>query len=97
MLGLLEVVRGGVGNRARGIPNKYRLTYLPQDATDEWRKIETMEEARHRIAAVKNSRSCHLGSAPARPLRSCRSYRDNRAGPDGRQSQENTNVGRSQR
>jgi hypothetical protein len=55
-LGLLEVVRGGVGNRGRGIPNKYRLTYLPLDATDEWRKIETMEEARHRIAAVKNSR-----------------------------------------
>jgi hypothetical protein len=55
-LGLLEVVRGGVGNRGRGMPNKYRLTYLPLDATDEWRKVETMEEARHRTAAVKNSR-----------------------------------------
>jgi hypothetical protein len=58
-LGLLEVVRGGFGNRGRSIPNKYRLTYLPttdQDGTDEWREIETMEDAKRRIAAVKKSR-----------------------------------------
>jgi hypothetical protein len=58
-LGLLRVVRGGCGNRGRGVPNKYRLTYLPtadQDATDEWREIETMDYARSRVAAEKQPR-----------------------------------------
>jgi len=58
-LGLLRVVRGGFGKRGRGIPNRYRLTYLPTlngPATDEWREIATMDDAKSRIAAVKKSR-----------------------------------------
>jgi hypothetical protein len=57
-LGLLRIVRGRAGN-GRPVPNQYRLTYLPaadQDATDEWREIKTMDDAKSRIAAVKKPR-----------------------------------------
>jgi hypothetical protein len=59
-LGFLIIVRGtaGVGNGR--LPNQYRLTYMPGQnggpPSDEWKEIQTMEEAQSRLAAVKKPR-----------------------------------------
>ncbi len=48
-LGFIEVTRRGrAGNGEYRTPNLFRLTYLPTSrraATDEWRAIETVEQA----------------------------------------------------
>ena len=48
-LGFVELTKPGrSGNGAHRMPNRFRLTYLPtgrKAPTDEWRCIETMEEA----------------------------------------------------
>ena len=48
-LGFLEVTeQGRAGNREHRRPNRFRLTYRPMaraNPSDEWRKIETVEEA----------------------------------------------------
>jgi hypothetical protein len=47
-LGFIEITEHGcAGNAAHRAPNKFRLTYIPAEwkATDEWRRIKTIEEA----------------------------------------------------
>ena len=56
-LGFLEVTeQGRAGNREHRRPNRFRLTYRPMaraNSTDEWRKIDTVEEAQE---VARNSR-----------------------------------------
>ncbi|MCW1841768.1 hypothetical protein [Prosthecomicrobium hirschii] len=62
-VGLIEtMVRGGRPGIDLKIPSQYRLTWLPsripelQPPTDEWAQIETIKEAKRRIAARKLSK-----------------------------------------
>lgn len=62
-LGLIEVVHGG-----RGAANAYRLTYLPSpaaDATDEWRAVADIDDAKRRVAAGRREQSGWLKAARA--------------------------------
>ncbi len=49
-LGFVEITeRGRAGNAEHRTPNKFRMTYRPTDnaaATDEWRRVKTIEEAK---------------------------------------------------
>lgn len=62
-LGLIEVTHGG-----RGAVNEYRLTYLPSpaaDATDEWRAVTDIEDAKRRVAVGRRKQSGWLKAARA--------------------------------
>jgi hypothetical protein len=67
-LGFLRITQAGrAGNAEFRQPNMFRLTYIHAGAeppTHEWRKIETMQEAR-RLA--KAAREAH--SKPCKPIR----------------------------
>ncbi len=56
-LGFIEVTeRGRAGNAEFRTPNKFRITYRPAGsagATDEWRKIKTIEEAKSIALAAR--------------------------------------------
>jgi hypothetical protein len=58
-LGLHELTRQGrAGNREFRTPNLHRLTYLPANGkppTNEWRRIETIEEAEHIARKVRRT------------------------------------------
>jgi hypothetical protein len=57
-LGFAEVTeRGRAGNAEYRTPNKFRLTYRPAasaEATDEWKKINTIEDAKAIAQAARN-------------------------------------------
>jgi hypothetical protein len=59
-LGFLIIVRGTAGVGKNRLPNQYRLTYMPGlndgPPSDEWSEIETIEDARSRLASVKKPR-----------------------------------------
>lgn len=59
-LGFVEVTeRGRAGNAEHRTPNKFRLTYRPTDsagATDEWRKVSTVEDAKLIAQMARNPR-----------------------------------------
>ena len=56
-LGFIEVTeRGRAGNAEYRTPNKFRITYRPADsaeATDKWKKIKTIEEAKSIALAAR--------------------------------------------
>jgi hypothetical protein len=58
-LGFVEITEHGRGGNAEfRSPNKFRLTYrpakgVPSDGSHEWRKIQTMKEARQRAKAAR--------------------------------------------
>jgi hypothetical protein len=61
-LGFVEITRQGrAGNREYRLPHLFRLTFIPTanaPATDEWRRIETIEEAQ-RIARAARATPAH--------------------------------------
>jgi hypothetical protein len=56
-LGFAQVMqRGRAGNAGHRTPNLFRMTYRPTDAqgaTDEWRQIKSIEEAKARAVAAR--------------------------------------------
>lgn len=64
-LGFLEVTEQGVaGNREFRRPNRFRLTYRPcgkANATDEWRRIETIELAQQLAGAARKKQKTSRG------------------------------------
>lgn len=58
-LGFIEVTRPGrAGNAEFRYPNLFRITYLPTDnagPTDEWRRIQTMQQAEELATAARQS------------------------------------------
>jgi hypothetical protein len=79
---LLEIVRGSGGNGEFRTPNLMRLTYVDgageERATNEWREIKTLDEAKARLDAVQGARRRNTwqqiaeikrGSKPAAPPR----------------------------
>ena len=60
-LGFVEVTeKGRAGNAEYRAPSQYRLTYRNTDnsaSTDEWRTIETLEQAHATASAARNPRS----------------------------------------
>jgi hypothetical protein len=60
VLGFIEITRRGrAGNAEFRTPHHFRLTYLPsmarEPATNEWRKIETLEEAKIKSRYARNN------------------------------------------
>lgn len=59
-LGFLIIARGNGGIGKDRAPNLYRLTYMPGHnggpAGDEWKEIQSAEEALNRMAAAKKPR-----------------------------------------
>jgi hypothetical protein len=58
-LGFIIVVRGIGGIGAARQPNQYRLTYMPGQKGppgDEWKEVQSEEDARVRLALVKKRR-----------------------------------------
>jgi len=56
-LGFVQVERGRGGNAEYRTPNKFRLTYRPTDdcgATDDWRRIKTIEDAKALALAARS-------------------------------------------
>jgi hypothetical protein len=66
-LGFIEVtVRGRAGNAEHREPNRFRLTYrhtAKANATDEWRRIQTLEEAQ---IISRTARRASRGKSAAR-------------------------------
>jgi hypothetical protein len=64
-LGFLEITEAGrAGNREFRTPNKFRLTYQPVDRakeTDEWARIQTIEEAEGIAKAARAAKKPRRG------------------------------------
>jgi hypothetical protein len=64
-LGFIEITEPGrAGNREFRTPNKFRLTYQPVDRakeTDEWDRIETMEDAEAIAKAARAAKNTRRG------------------------------------
>ncbi len=60
-LGFVQVTeRGRAGNAEHRAPNRFRIVYRPTDKaapTDEWRRIETAEQAQEGARAARAARS----------------------------------------
>lgn len=67
-LGFVEITEHGrAGNAEHRTPNKFRLTHLPTDnagSTDEWKRIDNIEEAKIRALTARKPQSSQLTHAP---------------------------------
>lgn len=58
-VGIVELIRGRAGTGNTNAPTKIRLTFLPaygKPATDEWRNIKTVEDAKAQVMKANKSR-----------------------------------------
>ena len=109
-LGFLRFKPGRGGNREFRRPDLFGLTYAVGDATHDWRKVETLEDA-WAIAAVarkaKDPRAVEVGlerarrrakiqeSGPGKPLRSVGKTQTETGNPPVREKRTTASVGKT--